>query len=105
MGSMIGRASAYLLDTHVILWWLFNDPRLSRSAFSLIRDPDNTIVVSSASGWEIATKHRLGKLPDAREAVERLPELLRISRMDVLPVSLEHALRAGSLARPPQGSI
>jgi PIN domain nuclease of toxin-antitoxin system len=82
MGSMTGHASGYLIDTHVLLWWLFDDPKLSRSAFELIRDPDNAIVVSSASGWEIATKHRLGKLPHATEAVERLPELLRISRMD-----------------------
>jgi PIN domain nuclease of toxin-antitoxin system len=97
---MTEHASGYLIDTHVLLWWLFDDPKLSRSAFELIRDPDNTIMVSSASGWEIATKHRLGKLPHAGKAVEKLSELLRASRIDVLPISLEHALRAGSLPGP-----
>ena len=100
MGSVTDRVFGYLIDTHVLLWWLFDDPKLSRVAFELIRNPDNAIVVSSASGWEIATKHRLGKLPHATEAVEKLPELLQISRMDILPVSLEHALRAGSLPGP-----
>ncbi len=52
-----------LLDTHVLLWWLQNDPDLLEHARALIADPDNEIFVSSVSGWEIAPKVRLGKLP------------------------------------------
>ncbi len=100
MGSVKSKSSRYLLDTHVLLWWLFDDPKLSSSAHDVIQAPDNTILVSSASGWEIATKHRLGKLPHAGEAARHLPSLLRNSRMTVLPITMEHALAAGALPGP-----
>jgi PIN domain nuclease of toxin-antitoxin system len=86
-----------LLDTHALLWWLFDDPGLSRTAREVIASPDNTLLVSSASGWEISTKFRLGKLPEAGEAVHRLPGLLQTAQMQILPIGLEHALAAGLL--------
>jgi PIN domain nuclease of toxin-antitoxin system len=52
----------YLLDTHILLWWLFNDPKLTPECQDIIRNPDNLILVSSVSAWEIATKYRIGKL-------------------------------------------
>jgi len=51
-----------LLDTHVVLWWLADDPRLTPKARSLIADPVNGPVVSAASAWEIAIKQGLGKV-------------------------------------------
>ena len=89
-----------LLDTHVLLWWLFDDPALSQPARDAIRDPGNSVLVSAASAWEISTKHRLGKLPDAGEAVGNLPALLRTARMETLPITVEHALAAGALPGP-----
>ena len=50
-----------LLDTQVALWWLVGSPRLSRSCRDLIAN--SSCVVSVASIWEVAIKHRLGKLP------------------------------------------
>ncbi|MBE9581798.1 MAG: type II toxin-antitoxin system VapC family toxin, partial [Proteobacteria bacterium] len=94
------KASRFLLDTHVLLWWLFDDPKLSGPAHDVIQAPDNTILVSSASGWEIATKYRLGKLSHAGEAAHNLPSLLRKSRIDVLPITMEHALAAGAFSGP-----
>lgn len=89
-----------LLDTHTLLWWLFDDPKLSAKAKRAIKNPDNAIFASTASAWEIATKYRLGKLPGAEEAAQRLPELLRSARIEPLPISMEHALAAGALAGP-----
>jgi len=89
-----------LLDTHVLLWWLFDDPALSQPARDAIRDPGNSVLVSAVSAWEISTKHRLGKLPDAGEAAEDLPGVLRKARMKPLPISIEHALAAGALPGP-----
>jgi PIN domain nuclease of toxin-antitoxin system len=54
-----------LIDTHVLLWAISGDKRLSRRAHSLLSSFNNEVFVSAASAWEIATKHRLGKLPDA----------------------------------------
>src|SRR4030042_1996345 len=89
-----------LLDTHVLLWWLFDDLGLSASARALIADPGNAVLVSSASAGEIATKPRLGKLPEAKEAVENLPRLLREARIESMPTTVEHALAAGALPGP-----
>lgn len=89
-----------LLDTHALLWWLFDDPKLSEAARNVIKNLNNAVLVSSASAWEIATKHRLGKLPEAEEAVRHLPQLLRQARFDLLPIHLEHALLAGALTGP-----
>ena len=89
-----------LLDTHVLLWWLFDDLGLSASARALIADPGNAVLVSSASAWEIATERRLGKLPEAEEAVENLPRLLREARIESMPITVEHALAAGALPGP-----
>jgi len=100
VGTVKENHSSFLLDTHVLLWWLFNEPKLSDRAYSIIEQPDNTIFVSSASGWEIATKYRLGKLRHAAEAARNLPALLRKAHMDVLPITLEHALAAGTLPGP-----
>jgi len=90
----------YLLDTHVLLWWLFDDPKLSGPARDVIRAPENRIMVSSASGWEIATKSRLGKLPHAGEIADNLPSLLQKARFTILPITMIHALAAGALPGP-----
>lgn len=89
-----------LLDTHALLWWLFDDPKLPESARAVIRNADNEVLVSSASAWEIATKHRLGRLPEAEEVARELPRLLREARFSTLPITLEHALAAGGLPGP-----
>lgn len=50
----------YLIDTHILLWWLFNDPKLDNLSREIIKNPNHQILVSSATGWEIATKYRIG---------------------------------------------
>jgi len=87
----------FLLDTHTLLW-CFNDSRsLSPRARKLIEDGGNEILVSAASGWEIATKVRLGKLPTGEELVSELDRYLAQLGCDTLPISLDHAVRAGGL--------
>lgn len=100
MGAVTQIANRYLLDTHVLLWWLFDDVRLSESARKTIEDTEMVIVVSSASAWEISTKYCLGKLSHAAEVVKNLPQWVRRAHMTVLEIFLEHALAAGSLPCP-----
>ncbi len=90
----------FLLDTHALLWWLFDDPQLPQRARDAIAQTAAPVLMSSASGWEIAIKSRLGKLPYAQEAVKNLADLLRAARIEVLPITLEHALAAGALPGP-----
>ena len=89
-----------LLDTHTLLWWLFDDRRLSVRARAAIEEGANDILVSSVTGWEIATKHRLGRLPHASAALKDLPGTIRRAGFDVLPISMAHALAAGGLLGP-----
>jgi PIN domain nuclease of toxin-antitoxin system len=59
-----------LLDTHVLLWALLEPQKLSPELHNALEDSNNTLVVSAASAWEIATKWRLGKLQHARSVVD-----------------------------------
>ena len=62
----------YLLDTHVLIWALTEPKRLSPRVRALLEDPDTPLLVSSASAWEMATKHRLGKFSGAEAVLEGL---------------------------------
>ena len=84
-----------MLDTHALLWWWKDDPRLSKRAATAITDPATTVLVSAASAWEIATKHRIGKLPGAESAVRKFSELIIADGFSHLAVSYQHALKAG----------
>lgn len=87
-----------LLDTHAFLWWVFADPKLSRAARTAISDEaQNSVFVSAASAWEIATKHRIGKLPDARVVAEDVSGAIAAEGFNSLAISVLHAERAGSL--------
>jgi PIN domain nuclease of toxin-antitoxin system len=88
---------SYLIDTHVLLWWLFDDPKLCRISQDILKNPDNQILVSSASAWEIATKHRIGKMPEAKQIIGNYSTLLRQMQFSQLPITTEHALKAGGL--------
>ncbi|QDP95762.1 type II toxin-antitoxin system VapC family toxin [Microlunatus elymi] len=88
--------SRVLLDTHALLWWFTDDPRLSSAARSEIASIDNQVFVSAASAWEISTKQRLGKLDEVPEATERYPQLVALNGFTPLPVEQRHALTAGS---------
>lgn len=93
----MGAMTRILLDTHVVLWWLQGDERLRPAARAELERDDLAVLVSAASGWEIATKHRLGKLPLPEGFLANLPRHLAGQRFEVLDVSLVHALSAGSL--------
>ncbi len=86
-----------ILDTHALLWWLLDDPSLSIPARDAIADSRNEVLISAASAWEIATKARLGKLPQAVGLLDRLDDYLHRDGFAVLAISLAHARLAGRL--------
>ena len=84
-----------LLDTHALLWAVGDPERMSVRARELIGDGNNELVVSAASAWEIATKHRIGRLPGAERLLGSWDESLRRLRAEASPVDHAQALRAG----------
>jgi PIN domain nuclease of toxin-antitoxin system len=83
-----------LLDTHVLIWWLADDRKLSKNARAIIANTDNDVLVSSASLWEIAIKEALGRLDVELDDLEQA-----IARNGFRPllISFNHALTAGGL--------
>lgn len=80
-----------LLDTHTLLWFLWDDPKLSRSARATIAHPEHFKLVSVASCWEIAIKTSLCKLDLGEPAGTFLTRELVRNNFELLPISLEHA--------------
>ena len=76
-----------ILDTHVVLWWMDDDIRVTPRTRNLIADDSNEVLFSLASLWEIAIKHRIGKLSVGVEAVR---DQLDTDRIAVLPISEAH---------------
>jgi len=88
-----------LLDTHALLWWATGNRRLSARARKAIADEKTDVFVSAASACEIATKVRIGKLewPDSAGTVT---EYVFGQGFRALPITLDHAQRAGQLEIP-----
>lgn len=86
-----------LLDTHALLWWLAGDAKLSPRAKRSIADQRHEIFVSAASAWEVATKHRIGKLPGAGPLAVDFARVIRSQGFTALPISIEQAQVAGEL--------
>jgi PIN domain nuclease of toxin-antitoxin system len=82
-----------LLDTHILLWWLADDPSLPDPAREVIADARSTVVVSAATAWEIAIKRVRGRL----DAPEDLLGALQANNFDSIDVTPVHALAAGAL--------
>ncbi len=87
----------YLVDTHALIWSAYRRDLLSPHALAILESDANEIVVSAVSAWEIATKYRLGKLPSARKLAEDFVERTADAGYLLLPISVQHALRAGRM--------
>ena len=87
-----------LLDTHAFLWWLAGSNRLSVAVRPAIEDEENDVLVSAASAWEIATKHRLGKLPSADTVARDIAGTIANHGFEELAVTVDDGARAGALS-------
>ncbi len=79
-------SKSFLLDTHIFIWWMEKNKKLSRDIKSILENPESQIFLSIVSIWEMIIKKSAGKL--------RLPHnwktTLKDSRFDILKVNLEH---------------
>jgi PIN domain nuclease of toxin-antitoxin system len=87
----------YLLDTHIWLWMLVDPQRLSSAVSRVASDPSSELLLSAASAWEIAIKHRLGKLPLSEPPATFIPDRLRRSGVRALAIEHDHVVRVADL--------
>jgi PIN domain nuclease of toxin-antitoxin system len=87
-----------LLDTHTIVWAMNGSRSLSKTAQATIALSANPAFVSTASIWEAAIKFRLGSFPEAALLVDNPRKILASLEIEAIPVSVDHARLAGSLA-------
>lgn len=85
--------TGYLLDTHVLLWWISDDDRLGKQAREIIGNGKNAIFISAATTWEISIKRSLEKI----QAPENMDAIVDEERFIRLPISLAHGDMAGRL--------
>lgn len=94
---------ASLLDAHVFLWFVADDPRLPAPLKAILEEADHRLFLSAASAFEIAIKHGLGKLPLDVELGELLTEQLQINGIELLPISPTHLVTYARLPFPASG--
>jgi PIN domain nuclease of toxin-antitoxin system len=86
-----------LLDTCAVIWATLSPASLSRQVQETISDEGNSVLVSAASAWEIATKVRLGKLPGAEKLEQDYLAVMEEAGYTLLAIDTASALRAGRL--------
>ena len=89
-----------LLDTHALLWWTLDHPRLSRPAYRAVADTASLVHVSTVSAFELTTKHRLGKLAIAEPLLADLSGYLVEQGFATLSLDMASAQLAGRLPGP-----
>jgi PIN domain nuclease of toxin-antitoxin system len=87
-----------LLDTHTLVWLIGNVSHIPKSTLAALREPRTELFVSSVSPFEISTKHRLGKFPEAAAFVLSYDQKMADLGASELPITARHGLVAGQLS-------
>ena len=80
----------YLLDTHCLLWFQANDPKIPVSVMNIIQDENNTIFFSQLNLFEISIKQTIGKLPDLKSGIDEIYHQAIKDNFTFLPIQNQH---------------
>ena len=86
-----------LLDTHAFIWYTTDSSEISRKGRSLIDNGENDILLSTASVWEMAIKHSIGKLTFSMPFMEFIKQQIAFNRIDILEITFDHIEVVASL--------
>lgn len=87
----------FLADSHTLIWWWDQDERLSKAALSVMMERSNTVFISAASGWELATKVRSGRLPSMVDRIANYDANVIADGFQHLAVQHQHGVKGGLL--------
>jgi len=86
-----------LLDTHTLLWLVEGDARLSQNGVDLLIDPENELLLSPATYWELAIKVSIGKYRLSDSLAAYIAEAIRLYQLTILPIEVRHAEAVSNL--------
>lgn len=86
-----------LLDTHTYVWAVSAPDKLSHAARTVVADRSNAVLISAASVWEMAIKHRSGRWPEAEPLIRAHDSVVARLGAETVPITAEQAIRAGGL--------
>ena len=86
----------YLLDTHIFLWYIDDNKKLSSKVSSIISNLDNHIYLSKVSLWEIVIKSSNGKL-DLQKSLKDIEDVVRLNNFILLDIDFSHLTTLNSL--------
>jgi PIN domain nuclease of toxin-antitoxin system len=86
-----------LVDTHAFFWWVVDSPNLSSRAREVIAEQDNEVFISAVVAWELATKSRVGRWPQALPIANDIRSVIETNNFTPLAITIEHARTAGLL--------
>ena len=89
-----------LLDTHVLLWWVTDDPKLPDRCAAWIEDKSHDVAISPVSAYEIRFKAQKGLLPHGMAAIEEIERVADQAGFGSLPLTWSHAIAAAALPLP-----
>lgn len=84
-----------LFDSHALVWFLLGNPKIPKRLRQNLDHPETEFAISAVCVWEIATKVRRGKWPEADRIIASLNDVLTKSAYVALPITIEHARVAG----------
>jgi PIN domain nuclease of toxin-antitoxin system len=87
----------YLLDTHVLIWAVVDDDKLSKPVLKILQNNDSQLFVSAVSFWEIAIKHGKGKLYFENFQIQNIPDYCRRLGIEQIPLMPDEAINYSNL--------
>ncbi len=92
----------FLIDTHVLIWWLGRPQRIPAATRAAMLIASNQVFVSAATAWEIAVKRHIGKLEFDSDFLSNFDERVRALGFEPLPVAASHAVRGAEINASPK---
>lgn len=88
---------SYLLDTHIFLWWVLDNPKLDGKTRALMSETDASLFLSAASAWEMVIKSQVGKLILPEPIIDFIQKQLVLNDIESLDITTDHALKVFKL--------
>ncbi|CAC9433685.1 hypothetical protein [uncultured Gammaproteobacteria bacterium] len=89
----------FVIDTHIFLWMFTNSKRINAEKLDILKNPQNNILLTNLSFWEIAIKYNIGKIKLKGETPDNLPNIAK--ELDLEIINIDAQIMANSYQLSP----